>query len=65
MGPGLKKGEENEKKKAEDLEETDKHDDAMIKTEFDPSEIINKFYCSICEYVNNSLLRFTEVLGTY
>lgn len=49
MGPGLKKGEENEKKKAEDLEETDKHDDAMIRTEFDPSEIINKFYCSICD----------------
>ena len=52
MGPGLKKVEENKKKKEEQQEETDKkEDDGKMETELDPSEIINKFYCDVCEYV--------------
>ena len=54
MGPGLKKAEENKKKKEEQQEETDKkEDDGKMETELDPSEIINKFYCDVCEYVVN------------
>ena len=54
MGPGLKKVEENAKKEEEQHGETDKKEEAgKMETELDPSEIINKFYCDVCEYVSH------------